>query len=120
MTALEIIEEVDAIEPNQYDVKQKLSWLANLDGQIANEINNTHEGKKRRYYEYGDGDETLLVREPYAHDLYLNFLLAQIHNANGETRRYASAAAIYNNAYRQYSAWYNSTHMPKSAGDWRF
>lgn len=120
MTAIEIIEEVDATEPNQYDVKQKLAWLANLDGQIADELINTHEGRRSRYYEYDDGDTELTVPEPYAHDLYLNYLLAQIHNANGETRRYSAAATIYNNAYKQYAAYFNRTHMPRNAGGWRY
>lgn len=119
MTALEIIEDVDALEPNSYDTAQKLKWLSNLDGQICEELILTHEGKRRRYYEYTEGDEELVIREPYGHDIYVNFLLAQIHNANGETRRYQTAAGIFNNAYRQYSNYYNRTHKPKSAGTWR-
>ena len=120
MTALEVIEAVDALEPNQYDVKQKLSWLATLDGQIANEIIATHEGKKRKFYPYEDGDEELLVQPPYGMDLYTNYLLAQIHHANGESRRYQTAASIYNNLYKNYAMWYNRTHRPISHGTWRF
>ena len=119
MTAMEIIEAVDALEPNQYDYKQKLEWLATLDGQIANELITTHEGKKRRYYPYEDGDEELLVQQPYGMELYTNYLLAQIHSANGESRRYQTAAAIYNNCYKAYANWYNRTHLPKSRGTWR-
>ena len=119
MKAIEAIENVDALEPNQYDTQQKLDWLAVLDGQIAEEVFNTHEGEEHSYQAYTTGSEELLIKPPYAQDIYTNYLLAQIHNANGETRRYQTAAAIYNNAYKLFTSWHNRTHMPEWAGGFR-
>lgn len=119
MTVMEAIEAVDALEPNQYDTGQKMAWLYQLDGQISNEVIATHEGRVPKIFPYEDGDEELLVEAPYDHDIYVNYLLAQIHNSNGESRRYQSAAAIYNNAYKMFTSWYNRTHMPVSRGTWK-
>ena len=34
MKAMDVIKQVDILEPNQYGVGQKLRWLAMLDGQV--------------------------------------------------------------------------------------
>ena len=44
MKAIDIIERVDLLEPNDYSPEQKLHWLSSLDGKIFREVIKTHEG----------------------------------------------------------------------------
>ena len=44
MKAIDIIERVDNMEPNDYSPEQKLHWLSTLDGKLYREIIRTHEG----------------------------------------------------------------------------
>lgn len=43
MKLYELIENADALEPNQYSFEQKLGWLSELDGQIYREVILAHE-----------------------------------------------------------------------------
>ena len=116
MTAMEIIDELDAQEPNIFETEQKLRWLSTLDGQIYDELVKTHHGRVFASFPYESGDEELLVPFPYGEDIYINYLLAKLHSATGETKRYVNAMQLYNQAYLNYAHEYNRTHMPRKAG----
>lgn len=43
MTLMEAINHLDAVKPNSYGQREKITWLSNLDGLIKKEIIDTHE-----------------------------------------------------------------------------
>lgn len=117
MKAMEIIDRVDLMEPNDYSPEQKLRWLSDLDGKIFCEVILTHEGAKLDVLpEYQTGQEQLIVAAPYGTDMYYYYLQAMIASENAENARYAKRMTQFNNAYQQFCNWYNRTHMPLSTG----
>ena len=75
---MDIIERLDLLEPNDYSPEQKLRWLWSLDGRIYREVIQTHEPTLPDLFgAYDDGDAELLIEEPYALDVYSNYLLAK-------------------------------------------
>jgi len=115
MTIGECLEQVDALAENLYSQAQKVRWLSDLDGQVANEVITTHEGGEgfafAGYDEETDPGTELLVPAPYS-DLYRWYLEFKIHLENGDMVRYNNALTLYNNAYLTYQDYYNRTHMP--------
>lgn len=119
MTVSEAISLVDRLRPNQFPETIKISWLSKLDGQIFEEIIQTHEGGAAdRFTGYGESsqDEELLVPYPYAEDIYISFLQAQMDRENGETARYNQSISLYNNAFLTFQNRYNRTHLPLAGG----
>lgn len=150
MTVSELITEVDALEPNQYNIEFKIRWLSDLDGQIFDEMiithipdiraklrerpafygnplnqekiwpfepieqKHEHGGHKpeKRRWPYTDGTEELLVKEPYARDVYVPYLEAMIARANKEFVRYNAMMTLYNAGYQKWAAWFNRTYYP--------
>ncbi len=118
MKAIDMIERVDLLEPNDYSPEQKLHWLQSLDGRIFRELVETHEqAETETLPAYVSGDEELLVGEPYGEDLYYYYLQAMIAAENSETQRYNKRMTLFNSAYTAFSAWYVRTHRPRQAGD---
>ncbi len=118
MKAIDMIERVDLLEPNDYSPEQKLHWLQSLDGRIFRELVQTHEqAEAETLPAYVSGGEELLVGEPYGEDLYYYYLQAMIAAENSETQRYNKRMTLFNSAYTAFSAWYVRTHRPKKAGD---
>lgn len=116
MTVNEIIAKVDSLEPNQYDTESKISWLNTLDGQIFEDVIRTHEpgeNTPEEFTQYVSGEEELLVPFPYAENLYCSYIQARIAQENSEYSKYNAMTVAHNNAYLQYSAWYNRNNMPK-------
>ena len=118
MKAIDMIERVDLLEPNDYSPEQKLHWLSSLDGKVFRELIETHEDAPTDTLPaYGSGDEELLIGEPYGEDLYYYYLQAMIAAENSETQRYNKRMTLFNSAYTAFSAWYVRTHRPRLAGD---
>ena len=112
----EIIARVDSLEPNQYDKETKLSWISQLDGKIFAEIILTHDDTGRMMYlPYESGDEEPIAGPPYGEDMYCYYLEAMIAQHNMETSKYNQKMLAYNNAYTEFSNWYNRTHRPCTA-----
>ncbi|MBQ6928067.1 MAG: hypothetical protein IJQ36_07140 [Oscillospiraceae bacterium] len=120
MTAMEIIERLDLLEPNDYAPEQKLRWLSTLDGKIYREIIRTHEGGGAWPGPYLHGDEELIVPLPYGEDIYYHYLQAMIAAENSETQRYNKRMTMFNAAYQGWTNWYNASHMPLGAVHGRF
>ena len=120
MTAIDVIDRVDLLEPNDYSAEQKLRWLSALDGRILREVLLTHEGAPDvSLPDYSTGREALLVPEPYGGALYYHYLQAMIAAENGETQRYNKRITLFNDAYQGWTDDYTRTHRPLHAGSWR-
>ena len=120
MTCGEIIERLDALEFNQFDMEQKLRWLHQLDGQIYREVIERHEGAPDMPPLYISGNEEPLVQEPYGEQMYISHLLAQVALYNGEPARYNMQVAAYNGLCGAWSADYTRRHMPRGARQFIF
>ena len=107
MKAMDIIDRLDGLEPNQYSPEQKLRWLSILDGKIYEEVLRPRETEPKGFTEYVNGNEELLVPFPYGDDVYLNYLQAMVALENAETQRYNKRLQFFNNAYAEYQNWYN-------------
>ena len=117
MKAMDIIERLDLLEPNDYSPEQKLHWLCSLDGRIYREVIQTHEDVWNSFpAAYESGDEELLVGDPYGEDLYYYYLQAMVAAENGETQRYNKRMTLFNSAYQGWANWYNRSHKPRQRG----
>ena len=116
MKALDTIERVDLLEPNDYSPEQKLHWLSTLDGKIFREILETHEGAETDTLPaYVGGGEELIIGAPYGEDVYYYYLQAMIAAENSETQRYNKRMTLFNAAYQAWTDYYSRTHRPKRA-----
>ena len=96
ITAAQVLEQVDALIPNQYSRAEKLRWLAQAEGFVLREIRRVSGALPALT------DETSLSVETPYNELYRHYVEAQIHYCNGEMARYNSAAACWNNAFVTY------------------
>ena len=87
MIISEVIEICDRLMPNAYTEMDKVRWLMALDQLIYNDVITTHEGAEQftqPEYTADDMTQELVVSEPYAEDVYVNYLQAKIAQNNGE------------------------------------
>lgn len=112
MTASDVVERVDSLAPNQYSEEQKLEWLGELEGKIhADVMLETPEQLAALEESWKD---QLAVVWPHS-DLYLHWLLAKIHQADGELELYQNRMESFNASYQNYVNWYIRTYDPANA-----
>ena len=120
MTITALINHVDNISPNQYTTEQKTAWLSAMDGKVFREVILTHEPAVADLFEaYRDDSSELLIKEPYALDVYANYLLAKIAEANAEIPKYNLYSTLFNVEYNQWVSWYHRNHKPRPCHGWR-
>ena len=121
MTIDALIAHVDDISPNQYTDAQKTAWLSNFDGKVFREVILTHEGSPVDIFSaYSGASDELLIQEPYALDVYSNYLLAKIAEANAEISKYNLYSVLFNTEYNQWVSWYHRNHKPHRDPVWRY
>ena len=116
MKAMDIIDRVDLMEPNQYSPEQKLHWLYTLDGKLFEELVRPRCPDKEKPLPYESGQELLLIPLPYGEDIYYNYLQAMIAAENSETQRYNRRMTMFNSLLQEYQNWYNRTNPPPGKG----
>ena len=114
MKAMDIIDRVDLMEPNQYSPEQKLHWLSNLDGKLFNELVRPRDPEKQAPLPYESGQEQLLIPQPYGEDIYYNYLQAMIAAENAETQRYNRRMTMFNSLLMEFSNFLNRSQAPVS------
>jgi hypothetical protein len=121
MTIIEAINGIDSLKPNTYTQDQKIEWLKRLDGQIKEQVIDTHEGEGVTLVDYTTApiNTELLIPSPYD-EIYINYMAMKIDFANGEYRKYNNSAMVYNNSLNEYKKWYNREHMPKSVSKMKY
>lgn len=124
MTIAEAIDITDKLTPNAYEETDKVRWLLEIDSLIYNDLIATHEGAEsvsKPEYTAGDIAAVLLAPEPYAEDIYVNFLQAKIAQQNGEDAKYNKAIIFYNDGYTRFAKAYNAANRPRpSSAYFRF
>ena len=121
LTFRELIDRVDELAPNQYSDAQKVRWLRDLDGRVLNELYWSYIRRREPFPDDEDAalDAELVIREPYASDIYENYLLSRIAERNAEIQKYNLYAALFNEAYQSYCRCYGRKHRAKWCGGWR-
>ena len=114
MKAMDIIDRVDLMEPNQYSPEQKLHWLSNLDGKLFNELVRPRDPERQAPLPYESGQEQLLIPQPYGEDIYYNYLQAMIAAENSETQRYNRRMTMFNSLLMEYANFLNRSQAPVS------
>ncbi len=112
MTANEAIKLADGLKPNNHTSANKLAWLSRLDEKIYHELFRTHADAPDSFTPYTANTAELLVPEPWCGDVYNYYLQSMIDRENGEIAKYNQSAALFNQAYLEYCAFYNRTHAP--------
>lgn len=112
MTAREIVEQVDLLAPNQYTQQQKLGWLGELEGKIHADV--TLDTPEQLAGLAGTWQDDLSVGWPHS-DIYQHWLLAKIHQADGELELYQNRMESFNASYQNYVNWYIRTYDPAHA-----
>lgn len=124
MTVREAIALADRLKPNRFSDADKLKWLSELDGMIARELMDTHEGSPLTgaFSGYTEERDDVELLAPFPYDaLYRWYLESQIDLGNMEIAKYNNSKALFNSAYLTYTDHYNRTHMPKRArGNFQF
>lgn len=119
MTIAEAIDLTDKLTPNAYEETDKVRWLLEIDMLIYNDLVATHEGAEsvsKPEYTADDISAVLLAPEPYAEDIYVNFLQAKIAQQNSEDAKYNKAVLFYNDGYTRFAKAYNAAHRPQPQG----
>lgn len=119
MTIGDLISKVDSFKPNSYTREEKIDWISSLDGMVRYELIGRYKLSEEELENYAyEGYEAttpdtqeLLVPEPYADELYQNYLISKIDMANNEIGRYNNSVALFNNAYEKFEKYINRTHQ---------
>lgn len=119
MTIQEAIRGIDVLAHNTGSPGEKIQLLSELDSRIVSEIFMPL-GNKVDFSGYDNDtpmDTELLAPAPYS-KMYVQWLEAQMHYANGEYDRYNNAMMMFNQYYSDYSAFCLRTESPVS-GEWK-
>lgn len=111
MTIRDAIERADGVRRgNKFSVRQKISWLSELDFIIfADTIDNPTGSAEASFDGYGETaslDTVLIAPETYA-DMYMFWIVSKIDLFNNDIERYNTSIALFNNAKQRFCDWYN-------------
>lgn len=96
---------------NSASDEMKIRWLSEIDHIIYNDVILTHHADVRSYDGHNGGEEKLYAVAPYD-VLYVYWLMAKIDLASSELNKYNNSLSLFKEAFKDYKAWYNRTHMP--------
>lgn len=123
MTIREAMERTDALLFNTYSDEDKILWLSQLEWDIVRNVMDRHVGHEGAgFFGYDrdtDPETVLLAQAPYE-EMYLVYLESKIHYHNGETDRYNLSATLFNRLFDSFARDYRRSHLPLSAGSFRF
>lgn len=117
MNIRDALDQVDALKPNQFDERQKIYWLSQVDQRIYNDVVLRHEMDESMPATFGgyppdvDQDTQLLAGAPFD-ALYRWWLEAMIDLGNGELGKYQNSMLLFNSAWNDFAKDYRRKHMP--------
>ena len=120
MTVNEVIARVDKHCPNQISKADKVGFITACERRLINEALSNYPAAQydrnfRKYDPDTDGERELLAKCPYD-ELYVHWLSAMIHYANGEMARYNNSLARFDAEYIAFARQYATDHMPRAGG----
>ena len=115
MRLTELIGHVDETKHNAFSNEQKTRWVNQLEGRIAAEVylwNPVMMCVQHVWPETEDDpDQELLVGPPWE-QIYEHWLEARIDYANGEYDKYENSAAMFEEAFHAFAAWFINRYHP--------
>jgi hypothetical protein len=109
MKLKEAIRKADSLRPNTIDEEQKVKWIAELEGEIA-------ETERTDIPNDGWAEEDPVLLMPYPKDeIYVLYLMAKIDYANEEMQLYADDSAMANERITEAKAWWVRNNPPRKA-----
>ena len=119
MTIMEAIQQVDALKPNAYSVRQKILWLSQLEAMVWRLVLRQGCDPFGGFTDATDPDTRLTMPAPF--DMaYLLWLEAQIHYANEDLDLYNRAIVLFNGVFGEYKAHHRRNHGRGCPGRFRF
>lgn len=118
MTITQAITQLDGLKFNQYTHRDKVRWLSEVDAMVHNVIMAGYEGDREPFAPYNPDEDMhrhLLVPAPFD-ILYIRWMEGMVDYHNEEANGYNASMTLYNEALRDYRAWYARNHTPKSGG----
>lgn len=112
-TVKQVLEQVDAMLPNQYTTAEKRRWLLQAEGFVVREVHQPHAGGEETEVPPEDTGRTRCCWCSRPMTSCTALCGAQIHYANGEMERYNNACAAWNNALLTYRDFWCRSHMPR-------
>lgn len=111
MKISEILARVNSDRPNGIDENRKIEWIRNLEKEIYDRFLSKFEDTEE-YQTVDAVDDELLVDDTYA-EMYMYYLFGKIDLVHCEYERYNNDAALYNQIYTNWCAWYREQHEHK-------
>ncbi len=111
MTVAGAIAAADSLRPNSYTAAEKTAWLYRLDAGIVTEVTSPSNPDAVPAEEDYTGSCVLPVGPPYD-EMYVTYLVACIHLADGEMTRYNNALLRFNDTYESFVRWYRRNYPP--------
>ena len=119
----DILADVDLKNPNDVPVETKYGWLTVVEKQLLDECMLTHELSEDELQKAASmyameqvGDEYVLLAQPPYHDLYVQWVNAQIALVNLDNDAYANYQTLFNNALLTFKNYFNRTHRARIGG----
>ena len=112
MKIREVITQVDDLYANAFSEEDKLQWLKQIEEKIYKEIVLTHHHDVEMT-DFSDDNNELIAPAPYD-SLYINYIIAKIHQYTNETVRYNNSMIIFNQEYQEFANYWNRKYMPIS------
>lgn len=115
MKIIEVIEKVDKLYPNSYEIREKIEWCDELGAMLKEEYaksyreDNTQEG----YEKIKDplSDKTV-INAPYD-EMYVDFLLAKCCYYQRDFNAYNQHIVAFNSKLEDYAKWFIQRNMPQ-------
>ena len=98
MTAGEALARLDELYPNTLDAGSKLRELRDHDGVLWDRLcsrNRLPSALPRPDYQLDRPEQPLLIPDPYAGEVYENYLLMVLYRLYGETEHFNQALTLY-------------------------
>lgn len=106
MKLKEAIRKADALRPNPIDEELKATWVAELEGRVAETA-----GMDQPTDGWAENDPELIMPYPYD-DIYVFYVMAKIDFANEEMDLYANDSVMANERIDEALAWWRRNHVP--------
>lgn len=112
MRLKEAIKRADALRPNEIPEEQKVSWLYELEGKLAEMRGASPPARTWPA-------DTVLLMPPPCDNVYELYLCVMICQANQETEQYANDMVVFNAAVDEARAWWRRNNRPRPSRNWR-
>ena len=114
MKVSDAIARANALRPgNSIPTDIKRAWLTEFDYNVLHDVIMPHAGDIPEYSGYTDSDDAeMLIPDSHA-EVYPDYLVAKIDQAQGEVQRYNTSASQFEESYSAYRKWYNRNHAER-------